>query len=66
MIQEDEEIAETMKKAQSRKPIVVREIGASVLAGGNPITGQEVDAVGPIFYGDVEQSIGSGGEITNE
>lgn len=60
----DEEISETMKKARPTKPIDIRNIGATVLAGRDPVRGEEVERVGQVFYQDMEQFIE--GEQTNE
>lgn len=55
LMQEDEKISKTMKKARLHKPLDIRRIGRSVLAGSDAVRGEEVVEVEGKFYRDVEK-----------
>ena len=55
LIQEDEEISETMEKARLHKPLDIRRIGKGVLAGSDAVRGEEVAEIEKSFYRDVEK-----------
>lgn len=54
LIQEDEELSETMEKARLHKPLDIRRLVKSVLTGNDAVRGEEVATVEKIFYREVE------------
>lgn len=55
LIQEDEEITETMQKAKASQPLDIRRIGKSIFTGNDAIRGEEITKAETTFYRDVEQ-----------
>lgn len=55
LMQEDEKISKTMKNARLHKPLDIRRIGRSVLAGSDAVRGEEVVEVEGKFYRDVKK-----------